>query len=90
MGWFSKKGWKVIRRDRATFVYHEDGKTMQIAVERLISPEYDWAVGLATIQEWDPPHHHLPVTGEDRARIESNLRTTFSKDRVLWEDGEEE
>ena len=60
---------------------------MQINSERLIDSQHDMVVELDSIRAWDPPNEDVPVTDEDKLRIERNLREALSKVAVLWERG---
>jgi hypothetical protein len=59
--------------------YADGGRRMTISGERLRGGAFAWVVYTDTIERWEPPFAHEPVTPETKARIVEAIRAEFAR-----------
>jgi hypothetical protein len=57
---------------RSGFVYREGDRAVSVFSEMLVRDDFDIVAYLSRIDYWDSPEGPIPLTDEDRARIEQN------------------
>jgi hypothetical protein len=70
---FWKTDFTLQLHGRAGMTYSEGGRSVNVDSE-ILCDEFTYTFDPNSIQKWNPPYDHQPLTDEDRERIAKNIK----------------
>jgi hypothetical protein len=77
----SGKNYQVEFRGRSGMIYSEGQRRLSLHSEMLVDDDYDIVIYLSQALQWEDG---TPLTGEDKARIKTNIVLDLQPSRIDW------